>query len=73
MAHVFISYRNVPPDQALAKTLYDQLLKGGHTAFLDKKEIPAGAEWEKVIAKHLNKATHFVGVPAIVKPRADAQ
>ena len=60
MAHVFISYRNVPPDQALAKTLYDQILKGGHTAFLDKKEIPAGAEWEKVIAKHLNEATHFV-------------
>lgn len=60
MARIFISYRRVPPDQAIARFLYEYFTAQNHEVFIDEKSIPCGAFWGKEIRKQIEVAEYFI-------------
>ena len=60
MARVFISYRHVEPDQTVARLLYHHLSDLDHDVFLDTKDIPIGAFWDKEISENVRRAEFFI-------------
>jgi WD40 repeat protein len=60
MARVFISYRHVEPDQAVARFLYHHLSSLDHDVFFDAHDIPVGSYWDKEIGENVRRAEFFV-------------
>ncbi len=59
MPRVFISYRHVEPDTAVASQVAASLEQAGHDVFIDTK-IPLGTLWGEVIEAHLGEADFLV-------------
>ena len=58
MSTVFISYAF--EDREIAEDLYHALERAGHTAFLDKKALPIGQEYNVHIEDLVSKSDYFV-------------
>jgi WD40 repeat protein len=62
MAKVFISYRQVAPDLAIARSLYYRLRELEHDVFFDREHIKPGAQWDAEIQAHLRETEWFVPI-----------
>ena len=60
MARVFVSYRRVAPDDAVAVKLYRVLTDLGHDVFVDSETIKIGDRWPSEIGASLELAEWFV-------------
>src|SRR5688572_19506152 len=60
MSRIFISYRRVEPDQAVARLLYHHLTELDHNVFFDAEDIPLGAFWDKEIAENVRRSDSFI-------------
>ncbi len=58
MSSVFISH--AAEDKELAEDLYHALERQGYTAYLDKKVLTVGKEFNAEIEKYVNKSDYFV-------------
>ena len=70
MAKVFISYRHVQPDEALANRLASFLEANQFDVFIDKK-ILTGQKWVAEIEHQIRTAQHFVGLLSAESIRSD--
>ena len=61
MSSIFISYRHVEPDAALAVQVADALTADGHSVFIDTR-IPPGREWGDLIEKELAEADWLIAI-----------
>lgn len=59
-ARVFISYREKPPDQDLARTFHKALLDRGHHPFLAQEAIRLGDFWPQRIEQAMQAADYFL-------------
>lgn len=57
--HIFISYRHVEPDQALAHSLAEHLQSRNHIIFVDT-QILVGAKWVEEIERQIRAAQYFI-------------
>ena len=61
MSSIFISYRHVEPDAALAVQVADALTADGHSVFIDTR-IPPGREWGDLIEEELAEADWLIAI-----------
>ena len=59
MSKIFISYKHVDPDQALADFLRDYLAQRRHSVFLDT-QIVVGDNWTEEIDHHIRTSDFFI-------------
>jgi hypothetical protein len=62
MARIFISYRRLPPDNALARRLHDHLVDLNHDVFLDTRRLQIGDRWNHRIESELEAADYVVAL-----------
>jgi len=56
---IFLSYRHVEPDEALAQELLAALSGAGHAVFIDRK-MQVGTEWVEEIRRQIDACDFFV-------------
>ena len=72
MSTVFISHASEDAD--IAEDLYHALERAGHTAYLDKKALAIGQEYNVAIQDLVSKSDYFVFLisPEAIQPGAYA-
>ncbi|HEY8208281.1 MAG TPA: TIR domain-containing protein [Myxococcaceae bacterium] len=61
MARIFISYKRIDPDTAVAQALHRTLSEAGHEVFLDLN-MPAGVRWAERIEEELQRTEVLIAL-----------
>jgi hypothetical protein len=69
-ARVFVSYRHVKPDEALARVLVDEFARAGLRVFVDR-QIRTGTRWAQEIDQQIRATRFFVVLISAESMRSD--